>query len=103
MIWLLALVGAVAWSPPDNRPIWAMGAARQSCATSWQEENSDASYAWVMGYWTGLNAASGQGIGRQTDGNGIVGEVKLLCKTKPSLDLLSATTQVYLAMEKTAH
>ena len=52
-----------------------------------------------MGFWSGLNRATGinrmRVVGSTTDGDGIIEEVRKLCKEQPSLKISSATYEVY--------
>jgi hypothetical protein len=50
---------------------------------------------WILGYWTGHNTGSVATVGRTTDGNGITGEVRLVCQSEPSLSLINAVSKVY--------
>jgi len=53
---------------------------------------------WILGFWSGLNAAKNAHVGDATTASGVVGEVKLYCSTHPSLGLAQATLDTYTAM-----
>jgi hypothetical protein len=55
---------------------------------------------WILGFWSGLNAANDALTGDQTTANGVVGEVKLYCSSHPSVGLSQATFSTYAAMKK---
>ena len=50
---------------------------------------------WIMGFWSGLNRATVRVVGSTTDGDGIIEEVRKLCKEQPALKISSATYEVY--------
>jgi len=92
---LIALVALAAAEPTQQSSyIWG---GQQSCATWLSNEAQKAAGSWwVWGYWSGLNVQSNGAVGRSTDANGVIGEVKLYCENAPSTSLINATTQVYL-------
>ena len=55
---------------------------------------------WVLGFWSGLNAANNALVGDATSANGVIGEVKLYCASHPSVTLPQATLDTYAAMKK---
>ena len=55
---------------------------------------------WILGFWSGLNAANDALVGDSTTANGVVGEVKLYCASHPSVGLPQATLDTYAAMKK---
>jgi hypothetical protein len=55
---------------------------------------------WILGFWSGLNAANDALVGDATTANGIVGEVKLYCAGHPSVSLPQATLDTYAMMQK---
>lgn len=55
---------------------------------------------WVLGFWSGLNAANNGLVGDGTTANGVIGEVKLYCTSHPSISLPQATLDTYSAMKK---
>ena len=55
---------------------------------------------WILGFWSGLNAANDALVGDATTANGIIGEVKLYCAGHPALSLPQATLDTYVAMKK---
>jgi hypothetical protein len=55
---------------------------------------------WILGFWSGLNAANDALVGDSTTANGVVGEVMLYCASHPSVSLPQATLDTYVAMKK---
>jgi hypothetical protein len=68
-----------------------------SCATWLQQDESSSLFwrSWMLGYWTGRNAGGFPSVGHTTDGNGITGEVRLVCQSEPSLSLFNAVSKIY--------
>ena len=56
--------------------------------------------SWILGFWSGLNAAKHGLVGDSTTATGVLGEVKLYCQSHPSLGLVQATFDTYSAMKK---
>ena len=54
---------------------------------------------WILGFWSGLNAARNGLVGESTTASGVVGEVKLYCASHPSLGLAQATMDTYANMK----
>jgi hypothetical protein len=77
------------------------GVGKDSCAKAWAatEEAEYASFAWVMGFWTGMNTARGTTVGRTSDGWGIVGEVKKISRDQPSTTLYQASFDVFSRLQ----
>lgn len=97
---LLICTGAAS---ADGRRVWVPGGANTSCATwSASPEQYEFGSVWVLGFWGGLNLKNpkGEAVGASTDSAGIIGEAKLACEAKPSIDLLAATLTVYDRLEK---
>ena len=57
---------------------------------------------WVLGFWSGLNAAKNARVGDSTTASGLIGEVKLYCSSHPSVSLAQATLDTYTAMRESA-
>ncbi len=97
----LALAVAVAASPPEVLRLWRYG-GDQSCAT-WLSSEAEkyAGEHWITGFWTGLNFNNPKNhtVGGGIDAEGIVAEIKLVCRAEPSRSLLSATVEVYRKLE----
>jgi len=55
---------------------------------------------WILGFWSGLNAANDALVGDGTTANGVIGEVKLYCTGHPSVSLPQATLDTYAMMKK---
>lgn len=55
---------------------------------------------WILGFWSGMNAANHALVGDGTTASGVIGEVKLYCASHPSVDLPQATFDTYAVMRK---
>jgi hypothetical protein len=53
---------------------------------------------WILGFWSGLNAAKNARVGDVTTSSGVVGEVRLYCSSHPSVTLPQATLDTYTGM-----
>jgi hypothetical protein len=55
-----------------------------------------------MGYWSARNAhnAKNHDVGKDTDGDGILGEVRRACNAEPSLTLMFAAANTYLKLSE---
>jgi hypothetical protein len=101
----VVLAGVLAAAPPQtssptNVSLFGAGSS-ESCA-AWLSSPAKESegFAWIMGFWTGMNdaallASQNPGVGHSTDGWGIVGEIKKLCTREPSAILWAASARVY--------
>jgi hypothetical protein len=79
------------------------GMGNQSCA-SWTD-NPAATVAgdqWILGYWSALNLVNttNKSVGSKTDGEGVLGEVRLYCQQHPSMLINAAVSDVYVRMAK---
>lgn len=88
---LIAL--ALAAAPIEPPSMYLYGVGGHSCAKA-MNGNYGASFIWVMGYFSGRNQENSNSVGG-TDGEGIMGEVKLICDAEPSTILLNAAHRVY--------
>src|SRR5215472_10460573 len=52
---------------------------------------------WILGFWSGLNAAKNGRVGSNTTAAGVVGEVRLYCSNHPSASLAQAALTTYAA------
>jgi len=76
-------------------PTLVFGEGKYSCS-NWLSAHSAEGAHWITGYWTGRNHDNANHtVGATTDGDGIVGEVKKVCKEHPSFTLFQATGLVY--------
>ena len=73
------------------------GIGRMSCA-HWLSQSFNEGEAWILGFWSGLNYANARTVGRHTDGERIITEVRQACATRPSMTLVGATFTVYSEM-----
>jgi len=79
------------------------GAGLESCATWLSNPGEEASGSnWVLGYWSGRNIDNAQNhlVGSHTDGQGVLGEVKVICTAEPSTELADAVARTYFKMER---
>lgn len=88
----MALVGSMPM-------IAVFGQGGSSCAAAMEPANYRYARIWVMGYVSGLNSGTNGQVGQTTDGDGIMGEVRLVCEGQPSLRLIDAAAKVYLNMK----
>ena len=100
---VLAAMSAASLRPAGAANYVVVGVgAHYSCGrwmSSGQEVNNQVG-SWIFGYWSGLNnAASLNGkysmVGQSTDGDGVIGLVRLICSKDPSQLIISATDQAY--------
>lgn len=98
----MAAAAVVAAAPPDDGLTYRVGAGIYSCG-SWLSTPArvQEGEVWIMGYWSGLNRANPQGrtVGRSTDADGLIGEVRKVCEEQPSMKLIDAATQAYVKLQ----
>ena len=97
------LVSTSASSQPSSRVVTEFGyGGRASCAT-WLSDpkNQNEGVVWILGFWSGLNEmGDNPDVGKNTDVQGIVAEVRKVCTQEPSLLLFVATSQVYIDLRR---
>jgi len=99
------LTGAAASAAAQQVYMFGVGAT-ESCATWLSSPESEfQGFTWLLGYWSGMNVASGvsghQGmVGSTTDSQGTLAEVKKVCARQPSLLLVNATQVVFEQLQK---
>lgn len=93
----VAITLMAAQPAPAYWHVWGVG--HNSCAKAFSSYEQFATFAWIMGFFTGRDDGKRQ-TGRSTDGDGIVGEVKKLCADEPSTPLIAATIRVYDRMRQ---
>ena len=90
---------------PAAPPTFSMqiyGPGTISCATYLGDRsmriNAD---GWILGFWTGSNRKNAEthAVGQSTDSRGIVGEVALACRGRPSATLFQTVSAVYDRMK----
>lgn len=91
---------AVILSLAPTSEIAAFGGGARTCANAFATDNYPTSYAWVMGYFSGVNTASVSKVGQTADGDVTIGEVQLLCQREPGLRLIEAAERAYTAMRE---
>jgi hypothetical protein len=91
----LFLATGAAHAPAEESkvPVLVFGFGRGSCA-SWSKDQMQGD-VWILGFWSGMNAAYTATTGENTEGPGILAEVRKVCQGKPSLSLSEASLQVY--------
>lgn len=95
------LSASAAHSLPDDQALVFGAGATKSCAWWFTSPATEAEgFAWVVGFWSGLNFGQSNpdapaDVGKSTDGWGIVGEVKKLCRENPSSTPLAEALKVY--------
>lgn len=91
---MTALLVAAQVSPPRaGVVVQARGAGKFSCATAFLLENHIATENWIAGFWTAWDMArvnEADPAAASADLDGIVGEVKKVCRDQPSATILSA-------------
>ena len=101
---VLALLGPAA--PAWSQEVSIRGAGNWSCA-KWLSSDAmkSAGATWVSGFWSGRNSEGAtkevpRRVGDSTDWDGIIGEIALRCRQKPSEPFVSAVSFTYTAMLK---
>ena len=87
---------------PHDVQAWGYGLTA-SCATWLSSSESRAvGNEWILGYWTGQNVRNVRDheVGRSSDANGILNEVKTLCDAAPGERLASVAGRVYVNFER---
>lgn len=86
-----AVFAAALAASHGSDPVIFYGVGQSESCAAWlsSPQKDQEGFTWIMGFWSGLNAAAvptGQraDVGRSTDGWGIVGEVRKLCQANPS-------------------
>lgn len=96
-------LGAIPLAHADNAMIFGIGYSSCAIWTSDPDNEMQAS-VWVLGYWSGLNAplqlSESTSVGKSTDAYGIIAEVKLVCKNKPSISIINATIETYQRLKR---
>jgi len=97
---LLALTLAASAAPADpfaddGDTTRILGVGISTCAANMTKENDDGPVAWVFGFWTGLNAAFGEDVGKELSPREIYREVIVVCMQDPSLTLSNAAWTAY--------
>ena len=102
MIAALLLAAALQTSSPSDHDTYEVyGIGQGSCGT-WLSTPSNTIQGdqWILGWWSATNLANERNkfVGEQTDGEGILGEVRKVCTDNPSMLLINATASVYVKM-----
>lgn len=97
LLLIVAVVGAgLSSAQPAAAEFLDFGAGNVSCATSLFPQYDVSTESWIAGFWSGLNYFSVKSrTGLSSDEAGIVAEVRLYCRSHPSLKLLESVEYVY--------
>ena len=94
-----ALLLCVGQARADSQPGYLItGLGGSSCATWLNDPNhEDLATSWVLGYWTAVNvmAPVNHHVGQNSDADGIMAEVRLVCRANPSMRIQEATGIAY--------
>ena len=93
---------APATQDESGRTIWTIGGT-QSCAAWLATPASETEGRWwIAGFWSGRNMQNGAygRVGSSTDSEGIIGEIKRVCQSEPTLLLINAAGRVYVEMDR---
>ena len=88
----LSMIAFTAVAASEDQSL-LFGQGLVSCAAALTPRNEPSASNWALGYWSGLNVASGINVGAETDSAGVLAEIKALCKLEPSLLLAFAVAQ----------
>lgn len=94
---ILALALATMPAPMQTA---AFGGGARTCQAALEPVNYAASYAWLMGYFSGLNSGTGGTTGQTTNGDGIMAEIRTACQREPSRSLIDVAEDVYIHMRE---
>lgn len=101
LAWGISGVAAAQNAREEDGLFWIWG-GQNSCAT-WLSSDEARAFGneWIAGYWSGLNAHNDRNhmVGRNTDFQGIIGEIELLCRAEPSERISRVTGRVYVRLE----
>ena len=94
MVLALATATARAESPPQ---VLSFGIGRLSCASWLNSPAADTDMnGWILGYWTAMNMyLPSHLVGSDTDGIGIVAEIRAKCRQSPSQIVYRVINEFY--------
>jgi hypothetical protein len=104
--WVVTATLLLLWAAPGNAEQTMFGPMRNGAQFVCADLNevgastTDPIGYWILGFWSGLNAANDALVGDGTTANGVIGEVKLYCAGHPATSLPQATLDTYAAMKK---
>jgi len=96
---ILALALAQAATKPTPM-VSGFGMGGYSCARAFAPENMANAVSWIFGFWSGVNNTRGLQVGAKTDADGVIGEVKRVCASRPAALLYVAVDQAYANLHK---
>jgi len=90
------ILAAPAKAEPPPR-VFTIGFGSSSTCAEWLHEGLTQGSNWILGYWSGRNAENGVSheVGSTIDDDGIIEEMKHVCKAEPSLRVTDAVDKVY--------
>jgi hypothetical protein len=92
MLTILTGLGTAGAKEPAE--VMTAGFGAQSSCASWSSDDSQGSI-WLLGYWSGRNVEGQKAVGSTTDADGILEEVRAICKAEPSRPMIDAVAKVY--------
>jgi len=101
---MTALLAAVTAACAKDGGYTVYGVGKESCA-NWKFAKGDVveGNAWVLGFWSALNASAGA-LGRKQvdsiDAQGIIAEVTKSCDQSPSTALAGAVIDTFLRLSR---
>ena len=75
------------------------GIGNESCLSATDPERSLEREVWIMGYWSGLNAANKTLTGKNTDIFAIFAEAERRCNVAPSEKLMQIVLDIWWSMQ----
>jgi hypothetical protein len=105
---VIGLALALAVSEPGFlvEPLYILGIGRWNCATAFGAEHRAETSAWIVGFWTGRNAARQAPNGRRTqvgsrlEAEGVVAEVERACAQKPGMTMAAVADDTFVTLAR---
>lgn len=94
----MSLLLALALSAAAPTQVAAFGAGARSCEAAFAPERYETTFAWVMGYFSGVNSGANDTVGRTTNGERIIAEVEGVCRRDQAALLIDAAETAYIEM-----
>jgi len=99
VIFLSLLVASPVFAQTPKPASAIRGAGNETCASVKIDDGVSLGH-WTLGFWSGLNAASGQPVGETATAATLVGEVNKLCEAEPSIRVSEAALRTYVRYSK---
>lgn len=96
----MSLLLALALSAAAPAQVAAFGAGARSCEAAFAPERYETTFAWVMGYFSGVNSGTNGTVGRTANGEGIIAEVEGVCLRDQAASLIHAAETAYIQMRE---